>query len=84
VIALAVPGQPPRYFEGERRGEVVPEWRGTAGFGYDPVFYVAEAGKTFGEMAPAEKQRWSHRGAAVRELLASGALDRLAGAGRYP
>jgi XTP/dITP diphosphohydrolase len=56
-------------------GEIVPEWRGEAGFGYDPVFYVPEAGRTFGEMAPDEKHRWSHRAAAVRALLASGELQ---------
>ena len=75
TVALARPGQAVRTFEGERRGEVVPEWRGEAGFGYDPVFLVPEAGRTFGEMERSEKDRWSHRGAAIRALLASGALD---------
>jgi XTP/dITP diphosphohydrolase len=77
TIALAVPGQPTEFFEGECRGEIVPEWRGEAGFGYDPVFLVPEAGKTFGEMPPEEKARYSHRARAVRALLASGALVRL-------
>jgi len=74
TIAAVRPGEPVRIFEGERRGEVVPEWRGEAGFGYDPVFFVLEAGKTFGEMERAEKDRWSHRGAAIRALLSSGWL----------
>jgi XTP/dITP diphosphohydrolase len=74
---LAVPGQPTEFFDGECRGEIVPEWRGEAGFGYDPVFLVPEAGKTFGEMPPDEKARYSHRARAVRALLASGALERL-------
>jgi XTP/dITP diphosphohydrolase len=42
------------------------------------VFYVPEAGRTFGEMDMDEKNRWSHRGVAVRHLLQSGALERLA------
>ena len=79
TIALAAPGQTTEYFEGSCTGEIVPEWRGNAGFGYDPVFLVPEADRTFGEMTPEEKARFSHRAAAVRELLASGVLDRLPG-----
>ena len=75
TIALAEPGKPVRTVEGERPGEIVPEWRGAAGFGYDPVFYLPEAGKTFGEMSPEEKHRWSHRGAAIKALLESGWLS---------
>ena len=74
VIALARPGAPVTFHRGEVAGEVVPEWRGTAGFGYDPVFLLPEAGRTFGEMDSREKQEWSHRGRAVRALLAGGAL----------
>ncbi|HEX2681368.1 MAG TPA: RdgB/HAM1 family non-canonical purine NTP pyrophosphatase [Candidatus Dormibacteraeota bacterium] len=79
VIALAVPGRPTRLFEGEVRGEIVPEWRGHAGFGYDPIFLVPGTGKTFGEMPPEEKRLYSHRAAAARALLESGALQRLSG-----
>ena len=77
VLALAAPGQPMQLFEGECRGEIVPEWRGEAGFGYDPVFLVPGTGKTFGEMTPEEKRLYSHRARAVRTLLESGALQRL-------
>jgi XTP/dITP diphosphohydrolase len=79
VIALAVPGGPTRWFEGDCRGELVPEWRGEGGFGYDPVFLVPGAGKTFGEMAPEEKRRYSHRAAAARALFESSALQDLSG-----
>ena len=79
VIALAIPGVETRLFEGECRGEVVPEWRGEAGFGYDPIFLVPGTGKTFGEMPPEEKRRYSHRAAAARALLESGALQQLSG-----
>ncbi len=77
TIALAVPGRETEFFEGECRGEIVPEWRGEAGFGYDPIFLVPEAGRTFGEMSPEEKARYSHRARAVRAMIASGALERL-------
>ncbi|TMD25713.1 MAG: RdgB/HAM1 family non-canonical purine NTP pyrophosphatase [Chloroflexi bacterium] len=82
VIALAAPDQPTRSFEGECVGEVVPEWRGEAGFGYDPIFLVPGTGKTFGEMPPEEKRLYSHRAAAVRALLESGALQSLVDAKR--
>ena len=77
VIALAAPSLPTQFFEGECRGEIVPEWRGQAGFGYDPVFLVPGTGKTFGEMTSEEKRLYSHRARAVRALLESGALERL-------
>jgi XTP/dITP diphosphohydrolase len=76
VLALAVPGQPTRFFAGSAEGELV-ERRGAGGFGYDPVFLVPELGRTFAELAPGEKDRWSHRGAAAAALLKSGALDDL-------
>jgi XTP/dITP diphosphohydrolase len=77
VLALAQPGQPTQFFEGECRGEIVPEWRGEAGFGYDPVFLVPGTGKTFGEMPSEEKRLYSHRARAAGALLKSGALERL-------
>jgi XTP/dITP diphosphohydrolase len=79
VIALAAPGQPTELFEGECKGEIMQEWRGQAGFGYDPIFLVPGTGKTFGEMTPEEKRLYSHRARAVRALLESGALERLSG-----
>ena len=42
--------------------------RGEGGFGYDPVFYLPEFGKTFAELAGEEKNRISHRGRALREF----------------
>ena len=77
VIALAAANRETQFFEGECRGEVVPEWRGEAGFGYDPIFLVPRTWKTFGEMAPEEKRKYSHRAAAARALLESGALRQL-------
>jgi XTP/dITP diphosphohydrolase len=74
VIALAAPGKETQFFEGECRGEVIPEARGEAGFGYDPIFLVPGTGRTFGEMLPEEKRKYSHRAAAAQALLKSGAL----------
>jgi len=45
--------------------------RGAGGFGYDPVFYMKEAGKTFAELSRDEKNRLSHRGKAFRRMLAA-------------
>jgi len=44
--------------------------RGTGGFGYDPLFYFPQLGKTFGELGRTEKAAVSHRGKAFREFLA--------------
>lgn len=77
VIALALAGREMRFFEGECRGEIVPEWRGEAGFGYDPIFLVPGTAKTFGEMPPEEKRKYSHRAVAARALLESGALQEI-------
>jgi XTP/dITP diphosphohydrolase len=77
VVAIALPEGAVRTFEGTRRGEITEPREGTHGFGYDPLFLVPEVGQTFSELAPEEKHRWSHRGAAVRALLESGTLTSL-------
>lgn len=74
ALALAWPDGRVAVFEGEAPGEILPEPRGDRGFGYDPVFYVPAAGRTFAELEGASKHAVSHRGAAVRALRASGAL----------
>ncbi|MBX5491450.1 MAG: RdgB/HAM1 family non-canonical purine NTP pyrophosphatase [Chloroflexi bacterium] len=56
--------------EGELRGHVAHEARGAGGFGYDPVFYLPDYRCTVAELPPAEKDRISHRGQAVRALRA--------------
>jgi XTP/dITP diphosphohydrolase len=54
--------------EGRCHGAIVPERRGTGGFGYDPLFLVPEYGQTFGELPPEVKQRMSHRARAFEQL----------------
>ena len=79
ALALARPGRPTRVFSGWCAGEISPVGAGTKGFGYDPIFLVRDVGSTFAELTEAEKNRASHRGAAVRELIASGGLEGLSG-----
>ena len=50
-------------------GQVVDEAKGNHGFGYDPHFFLPELGATAAELAPSEKNRISHRGQALRELI---------------
>jgi XTP/dITP diphosphohydrolase len=54
---------------GEVEGEILERPRGDGGFGYDPLFFAAELGVSFGEASLAEKERVSHRGRAFRALL---------------
>jgi XTP/dITP diphosphohydrolase len=70
VISIAVPSGPALTYEGRCEGKITTEPRGTSGFGYDPVFYYPEYGKTFAEISGAEKNRVSHRGKALREVVA--------------
>ena len=51
---------------GECRGTILRETRGCDGFGYDPLFYVAEKECTFAELSSDEKNAISHRGVAMR------------------
>ncbi len=48
-------------------GEIIPEERGTGGFGYDPIFYMPDKGMTLSEMTEEEKNAVSHRGNAVKK-----------------
>ena len=60
--------------EGIWEGRVLDAPRGGGGFGYDPVFFVEALGRTAAELSFAEKNRVSHRGQALAQLL-----DRLSG-----
>ena len=54
--------------EGEVKGWITSEPAGAGGFGYDPLFYVTEYGKTMAELTIEEKQAISHRGHALKQL----------------
>lgn len=55
--------------EGQCRGRIFLEPRGTHGFGYDPLFEVVEYHRSFGEIGPAAKACLSHRARAARQLV---------------
>lgn len=55
--------------EGRIHGIITTKLAGTHGFGYDPLFYIPEYGKTFAEMAPELKNNISHRYLAFSNLL---------------
>ena len=68
-IALVLAGGTQEFFEGECHGQIIQEKRGQSGFGYDPVFYVSQYGKTMAELGPDVKNRISHRAIASEKLL---------------
>ncbi len=69
VLAAARDGHTLAVFRGQAAGVIARAPRGAGGFGYDPLFYFPESGKTFAELAPNEKAAVSHRGAAFRRFL---------------
>ena len=70
VISIAVPSGPALTYEGTCEGELLTAPRGEDGFGYDPIFFSPELGKTFAELSMEEKNQVSHRGRAMAEMAA--------------
>ena len=60
----------PLIAEGEWHGEIIAEQRGAGGFGYDPLFYVPTHCQTAAELDADTKNRVSHRGQAMQQLIA--------------
>ena len=58
------------HFRGEAAGRILTRRRGSGGFGYDPVFFDEDAGRSYAELSAAEKNERSHRGKAFRALAA--------------
>ena len=69
VMALCAPDGTCRLFEGRLEGMLLDAPRGSGGFGYDPLFLVPEYGKTLAELPLEVKNRISHRGQALRQVL---------------
>lgn len=69
VMALAQPDGDCRTFEGRIAGLIMRGERGCDGFGYDPLFMVPEYGKTTAELPLDIKNRISHRGMALRQVI---------------
>ena len=77
VIAVAVPTGLLGTAEGEIRGTIIDTPRGTAGFGYDPIFVPDGFELTFAQLPAALKNRLSHRANALQAAIAAGLFDRL-------
>jgi len=70
VLVAARDGQPLHTAEGSVEGLILEEPRGTSGFGYDPLFYLPALNQTMAEIDLETKLSLSHRGRALRALLA--------------
>lgn len=69
VVAIATPDGQVRFAEGVCAGEIIPQERGSHGFGYDPIFLLPPLKRTMAELTPQEKNRLSHRGRALRAAV---------------
>lgn len=68
ALALAFPGGKTVVVNGTCEGIILRERRGTNGFGYDPIFYIPNLGKTMAEITLEEKNQISHRAEAMKKL----------------
>ena len=69
AIACVFPdGSEPICVRGTAEGEILRDYRGQGGFGYDPLFYFPSLEKTFGELTAEEKNKVSHRSVAIKRL----------------
>ena len=71
VVALATPDGSAQTFEGVCEGAIAEAPRGEGGFGYDPIFEIADDGRTMAEVPPEVKNAISHRGRALRAARAA-------------
>jgi XTP/dITP diphosphohydrolase len=70
AIALVADGRVAGVYRGAVEGLIIDEARGAGGFGYDPLFFCPAFGCTFGEATAEQKLSLSHRGQALRAMLA--------------
>ena len=70
VATFVEPDGEPLVAEGEWRGEILRERQGVGGFGYDPLFFVPDCACSSAELSQEQKNERSHRGQALRSLLA--------------
>jgi XTP/dITP diphosphohydrolase len=71
ACAFAIPGSEPIVVRGEWPGTIAHEPRGDGGFGYDPIFVPESETRSAAELSPSEKDAASHRGRALRLLVAA-------------
>ena len=70
VLCRSADDPQPIIAEGEWHGEILSTPRGAEGFGYDPLFFVPDTGLTAAELDSETKNRLSHRGQAMQQLIA--------------
>jgi XTP/dITP diphosphohydrolase len=70
ITCLAQSGCALAVLSDSAEGFITTEPKGTDGFGYDPVFFFPQVGRTYAEITRAEKNQYSHRGKAFRKALA--------------
>jgi XTP/dITP diphosphohydrolase len=70
AMALCSPSGDCHIFEGRLEGQILTEPRGSSGFGYDPLFWLPEQGKSLAEIPLAEKNRISHRAQTLTQVMA--------------
>ena len=71
ALALCRPGREPVIVYGRCEGQIIGEYRGEGGFGYDPLFLSDDLGVTFAEADPQAKNGVSHRARAIQKLIAA-------------
>ena len=71
ALALCRPGREPVIVYGRCEGQIIGEYRGSGGFGYDPLFLSDDLGVTFAEADPQAKNGVSHRARAIQKLIAA-------------
>jgi XTP/dITP diphosphohydrolase len=69
TVAIATPEGGLYFTEGDCPGEIIPTERGTNGFGYDPIFWLPEAGLTMAELSMGQKNQLSHRARAIKNAI---------------
>ncbi|OJX91391.1 MAG: non-canonical purine NTP pyrophosphatase [Paludibacter sp. 47-17] len=69
TVVVLIEGAKVSYFEGKIEGTIIEQKRGSAGFGYDPVFVPDGYSQTFAELGSEIKNKISHRALAIQELI---------------
>lgn len=69
VIGYCAPNSEPKVFLGRVKGQIAFEEKGNLGFAYDPIFYIEEKAKTFGELSTQEKNQFSHRRNSLEKFI---------------
>ena len=69
VIGYCAPNSEPKIFLGKVIGEIAVEEKGDLGLAFDPIFYVPDEDKTFGELTTEEKNQSSHRKNSLEKFI---------------